>query len=76
MSKKAVILLSGGLDSTTVLAMARDQGYECYTVSFDYGQRHRAELEASERVARAHGAVSHKVLKLGLRDIGGSALDR
>ncbi len=74
MSKKAVILLSGGLDSTTVLAMARDQGYECYTVSFDYGQRHRAELEASERVARAHGAVSHKVLKLGLRDIGGSAL--
>ncbi len=72
--KKAVVLLSGGLDSTTVLAIARDQGYECYTVSFDYGQRHRSELEASKRVAKAHGSVSHKILRLGLRDIGGSAL--
>ncbi len=72
--KKAVVLLSGGLDSTTVLAIARDQGYECYTVSFDYGQRHRSELEASRRVAKAHGSVSHKILRLGLRDIGGSAL--
>ena len=74
MSKKAVILLSGGLDSTTCLAIARDQGYECYTVSFDYGQRHRSELEASKRVAKAHGAKTHKILTLGLRDIGGSAL--
>ncbi|WP_330927422.1 7-cyano-7-deazaguanine synthase QueC [Candidatus Sororendozoicomonas aggregata] len=74
MTKKAVILLSGGLDSSTVLAIARDQGYECYTVSFDYGQRHRSELAASERVADAFGAKAHKVLTLGLRDIGGSAL--
>ncbi|HAB84140.1 MAG TPA: 7-cyano-7-deazaguanine synthase, partial [Pseudomonas sp.] len=49
--KKAVILLSGGLDSATVVAMARDEGYACYTMSFDYGQRHRAELQAAERVA-------------------------
>ncbi|WP_062270361.1 7-cyano-7-deazaguanine synthase QueC [Endozoicomonas arenosclerae] len=74
MTKKAVILLSGGLDSTTVLAIARDQGYECYTVSFDYGQRHRSELEASVRVSRALGAKDHKTLKLDLRDLGGSAL--
>ncbi|PJE80351.1 7-cyano-7-deazaguanine synthase [invertebrate metagenome] len=74
MTKKAVILLSGGLDSSTVLAMARDQGYECHTVSFDYGQKQRSELNASKKVSEAFGAVSHKVLKLGLRDIGGSAL--
>lgn len=74
MAKKAVILLSGGLDSTTVLAMAQNQGYECYTISFDYGQRHRAELEASRRVSRALGAKGHKTIKLDLRDIGGSAL--
>lgn len=72
--KKAVVLLSGGLDSATVLAIAGDQGFECYTVSFDYGQRHRSELEASVRVAKAMGSRSHKVLKLDLRDIGGSAL--
>ena len=74
MTKKAVILLSGGLDSTTCLAIARDQGFECHTVSFDYGQRHRSELDASRRVAEAYGATSHKILSLGLRDIGGSAL--
>ncbi|WP_252179411.1 7-cyano-7-deazaguanine synthase QueC [Endozoicomonas sp. 4G] len=74
MTKKAVILLSGGLDSSTVLAIAKDQGYECYTVSFDYGQRHRAELEASVRVSEALGARDHKTLKLDLRDLGGSAL--
>ncbi|WP_257276468.1 MULTISPECIES: 7-cyano-7-deazaguanine synthase QueC [unclassified Endozoicomonas] len=74
MTKKAVILLSGGLDSSTVLAIARDQGYECYTVSFDYGQRHRAELDASVRVSEALGARDHKTLKLDLRDLGGSAL--
>ncbi|GMG87258.1 7-cyano-7-deazaguanine synthase QueC [Biformimicrobium ophioploci] len=74
MSRKAVVLLSGGLDSATALAMARDEGFECYTLSFDYGQRHRAELLASERVSAAHGAAAHKVVKLDLRTIGGSAL--
>lgn len=74
MSKKAVVLLSGGLDSTTVLAMAKDQGYECYTVSFDYGQRHRAELHASKTVSEVLGAKDHKTLKMDFRDIGGSAL--
>lgn len=71
---KAVVLVSGGLDSTTVLAMARSQGYECYTLSFDYGQRHRAELNAAERTARDLGATEHKVVNLDLRSIGGSAL--
>ncbi len=69
-----MILVSGGLDSTTVLAMARSQGYACYTLSFDYGQRHRAELLAAERVSRALGDVEHKVVKLNLDAIGGSAL--
>ena len=74
MSKKAVVLLSGGLDSSTVLAMARDRGYECYTISFDYGQRHRSELEASRRVSEAQGAKTHKIIQMDLRAIGGSAL--
>ncbi|BBM00559.1 7-cyano-7-deazaguanine synthase QueC [Microbulbifer sp. GL-2] len=73
-AKKAVILLSGGLDSATVLAMARADGYECYALGFDYGQRHEAELLAAERVAEAQGAREHKVVKLDLRAIGGSAL--
>lgn len=72
--KKAVVLVSGGLDSTTVLAIARVQGYACYTMSFDYGQRHRSELLAAERTAKALGSVEHKVIKLDLRSIGGSAL--
>lgn len=72
--KKAVILLSGGLDSATVLAMARAEGYACYTMSFDYGQRHRAELQAAERVARQLGALEHKVVGIDLNGIGGSAL--
>lgn len=72
--KRAVILVSGGLDSTTVLAMARSQGYACYTLSFDYGQRHRAELNAAERVSEALGDVEHKVVTLNLDSIGGSAL--
>ncbi|MCQ4294580.1 7-cyano-7-deazaguanine synthase QueC [Pseudomonas stutzeri] len=72
--KKAVILLSGGLDSATVVAMARDQGYTCYTMSFDYGQRHRAELQAAERVAKQLGVIEHKVIGLNLNGIGGSAL--
>jgi 7-cyano-7-deazaguanine synthase len=72
--KRAVILVSGGLDSTTVLAMALSQGYACYTLSFDYGQRHRGELLAAERVSRALGDVEHKVVTLNLDSIGGSAL--
>ncbi len=71
---RAVVLVSGGLDSATCLAMARAQGFDCYALSFDYGQRHMAELEAAQQVARALGAVDHKVVHLNLRDIGGSAL--
>ena len=71
---RAVILVSGGLDSTTVLAMARAQGYACYTLSFDYGQRFPAELLAAEKVSEALGDVEHKVVKLNLDAIGGSAL--
>jgi 7-cyano-7-deazaguanine synthase len=72
--KRAVILTSGGLDSTTVLALARAEGYACYTLSFDYGQRHRAELNAAARVSAALGDVAHKVVSLNLDSIGGSAL--
>ncbi|MEQ7917717.1 7-cyano-7-deazaguanine synthase QueC [Xanthomonas sp. WHRI 1810A] len=72
--KRAVILLSGGLDSATVVAMARADGYACYTMSFDYGQRHRAELDAAVRVANDLGVVEHKVIGLDLNGIGGSAL--
>ena len=74
MSRKAVCLLSGGLDSATCLALARSQGFECYALSFDYGQRHRIELEAAKRVAAALGAAGHLVLRIDLRAIGGSAL--
>ena len=70
----AVVLLSGGLDSATVLAMARQQGYACYCLSLDYGQRHRAELDAAARVAAALGAHAHRVVKLDLAAFGGSAL--
>ncbi|WP_457666484.1 7-cyano-7-deazaguanine synthase QueC [Thiolapillus sp.] len=72
--KKAVVLLSGGLDSATVLAIAKDQGYDCHALSFDYGQRHSAELAASCRVAHAMGVTEHKILRLDLGSIGGSAL--
>jgi len=72
--KKAVVLLSGGLDSATCLAIARDQGYECHTIAFDYGQRTRSELDAAERVSAALGALSHRVIELGMGNIGGSAL--
>jgi 7-cyano-7-deazaguanine synthase len=72
--KRAVCLLSGGLDSSTCLAVARSEGYECYALSFDYGQRHRHELEAARRVADSLGAKEHKVLALDLRAFGGSAL--
>jgi 7-cyano-7-deazaguanine synthase len=73
-SKKAVVLVSGGLDSATVLAMARRQDYVCYALSFDYGQRHRSELQAAARVATTLGAVEHKTVTLDLAGIGGSAL--
>ncbi|MBQ0719296.1 MAG: 7-cyano-7-deazaguanine synthase QueC [Gammaproteobacteria bacterium] len=72
--KKAVVLVSGGLDSATVLAMAIAEGYECYALAFDYGQRHRAELDASRNISTALGCKAHKVLTLDLRAIGGSAL--
>lgn len=72
--KRAVVLVSGGLDSATVLALAKSQGYACYTLSFDYGQRHKAELVAAERLAQDLGAVAHKVVRLDLGTIGGSAL--
>jgi len=72
--KKAVVLVSGGLDSATVLAMAVSQGFACHAVSFDYGQRHKAELVAAAALAQALGAVEHKVIKLDLAGIGGSAL--
>lgn len=72
--KRAVVLLSGGLDSATVLAMARQQGYACYALSVDYGQRHHAELAAAQRVATALGAVEHRVVNIDLTGFGGSAL--
>ena len=72
--KKAIVLLSGGLDSATCLAAALDAGFECYTMSFDYGQRHRNELLASEKLSSAMGAKEHRVFKIDLRQWGGSAL--
>jgi len=73
-NRKAVILSSGGVDSTTVMAMARAEGYEIYSLSFRYGQRHALELEAAERIARRFGAVRHLVIEIDMRLIGGSAL--
>lgn len=72
--KPAVILLSGGLDSATVLAIARTTGYACHALSLDYGQRHNAELAAAARLAASLGAARHRVVRLGLGDFGGSAL--
>ena len=74
MSQKAVILVSGGLDSSTVLAIALEQGFECYTLSFDYGQRHRSELEAAKRISEIMDVKEHKIVQLDLGSIGGSAL--
>jgi 7-cyano-7-deazaguanine synthase len=74
MTKRAVVLLSGGLDSSTVLAIARDQGYETYALSFDYGQHHHVELQSATNVARQLGAKQHVVAKIDLRMFGGSAL--
>lgn len=70
----AVILLSGGLDSATTLAVARRDGFVCHTMCFDYGQRHRHEIAAAERVAKSLGAATHRVVRINLRDFGGSAL--
>lgn len=72
--KRAVVMLSGGLDSATALAIAKSQGYDCHTISFDYGQRHRAELEAAAKLSKALSASSHKVITIDLQTIGGSAL--
>lgn len=74
MKEKAIVLLSGGLDSATCLAIARNQGFDCYCLSFDYGQRHSAELQAADRVVKALGAVEHRVINFGLAQFGGSAL--
>jgi 7-cyano-7-deazaguanine synthase len=71
---RAVVLVSGGLDSATVLALARAEGRACYALSFDYGQRHRAELDAAKTLAQALGAIEHRVLPLGIGAFGGSAL--
>ena len=73
-SRKAVILVSGGMDSAVTIAMAREQGFEVYALSVAYGQRHSSELEASERVSKLLGAVAHKTVNVDLRSIGGSAL--
>lgn len=71
---RAVVLLSGGLDSATVLAVARERGFECYGLSFDYGQRHRIELDAAQRVAASLGVATHKLVRLDIGWMGGSAL--
>ena len=74
MRKKAVILLSGGLDSSTILAFAKSQGFDLYAISFFYGQRHKFELEASRKVAQQFGVIDHKIVNIDLRAFGGSAL--
>lgn len=74
MTSPAVVLLSGGLDSATTLAMARAAGHHCHCLSIDYGQRHRSELDAAARVAQALGATAHKVVRIDLGAVGGSAL--
>lgn len=72
--KKAVILLSGGLDSTTCLAYATSKGYECYALSFDYGQKHHSELNAAKKIARTFGIKKHEIINLSIGSLGGSAL--
>ena len=74
MTKKAVVLVSGGLDSATTLAIAKNAGYDCYAMSFNYGQRHEVELESAKTVSDSIGVIEHKIVSLGLGDIGGSAL--
>lgn len=72
--KKAIVLLSGGLDSTTVLAIAQSQAYQCYTLSFDYGQRHRSELQTAANIAEAASVAEHRIIPIDLASLGGSAL--
>jgi len=72
--RKAVVLLSGGLDSVTCLAIARDRGYSCYTLSFDYGQRSKSELQAAQQIAETFEVKEHKCISLGIGELGGSAL--
>lgn len=72
--KRAIVLLSGGLDSATTLAWARREGYACWCLSVDYGQRHRAELAAAARIAARLGAREHRIVRLDLAQFGGSAL--
>lgn len=72
--KRAVVLLSGGIDSTTTMAMARDESFDVYALSFNYGQRHKIELEFAEKNARKYKAIRHLMINFNLRDIGGSAL--
>jgi 7-cyano-7-deazaguanine synthase len=74
MKKKAVILFSGGLDSTTCLAMAKAEGFECYALSFDYGQKHNSELDHAKRLSKKFGVMDHKVVTLPLGEWGGSSL--
>ncbi|WP_416686159.1 7-cyano-7-deazaguanine synthase QueC [Candidatus Pseudothioglobus sp. Uisw_041] len=71
---KAIVLLSGGLDSTTVLAIAKAHDFECYALSFDYGQKQRSELESAKTIAKQSKVVEHRIMKISLADIGGSAL--
>lgn len=73
-AKKAIILLSGGMDSITVLAIAKNQNYQCYALSFDYGQRHKAELKAAKHIAKLYQVNAHKIINIGLDTFGGSAL--
>ena len=72
--KKAVVLISGGLDSTTVLAIAESKGFKLYALTFDYGQRHKLELSSAKKVAKHFGVFEHKIIKIDLRSFGGSAL--
>ena len=74
MTPKALVLLSGGLDSTTTLAIAKEERFQLFTLSFDYGQRHRIELDRAQEIARREGVAEHKVIEIDLRQLGGSAL--
>lgn len=74
MTKKAIILFSGGLDSTTILAIAKSQNYECHALSFDYGQRHKIELEVANKIAQESGVNEHKIVKIDVKIFKGSAL--
>jgi 7-cyano-7-deazaguanine synthase len=74
MLPKAIVLLSGGLDSTTCLAIAKSQGYDCYALSVHYGQRHIAELDAAQKIAKQFGVIQHQIMQINLADLGGSSL--